>query len=92
VETALEAIAGADLVILVTEWPEFLDIDWDAAGSMMKRRVVIDGRNVLSGEQLAASGFSYASFGRGSLLPKDETSNGLFPSLSRQRALRWGEG
>jgi UDPglucose 6-dehydrogenase len=92
VDTAVEAIAGADLVILVTEWPEFLDIDWDAAGRMMRRRVVIDGRNVLSGEQLAASGFSYASFGRGSLLPRDEISNGLVPSLSRQGALRWGEG
>ena len=80
------------MVILITEWPEFLDIDWDAIGATMRRRVLIDGRNVLSGEQLAASGFSYASFGRGSLLPGDESADGLLPGLSRQSALRWGEG
>ena len=92
VEFVVEAVAGADMVILITEWPEFLDIDWDAIGATMRRRVLIDGRNVLSGEQLAASGFSYASFGRGSLLPGDESADGLLPGLSRQSALRWGEG
>ncbi len=91
VENAGDAIAGADLAVLVTEWPEFVDLDWGAAGATMRRRVVIDGRNVLSGEQLAAAGFTYASFGRGSLLPGDATGDGLLAGL-RQGALRWGEG
>lgn len=67
-DTALDAIEGADIAVLVTEWPEFLDLEWKSVGALMRRRVVIDGRNVLSGEELASSGFLYSSFGRGTFL------------------------
>lgn len=58
------AMEGADLVALVTEWPEYLDIDWQRAASMVRRRVVVDGRNCLNQANLAAQGFNYHGIGR----------------------------
>jgi UDPglucose 6-dehydrogenase len=69
VNATSDALRDADAAILVTEWPEFVDLDWSTAGEAMKRRIVIDGRNVLTGEDLAAAGFAYSSFGRGTLMP-----------------------
>src|SRR5689334_12672677 len=43
--SADEAIAGADAVVLVTEWPEFRDVDLGALAASMRGRVLIDGRN-----------------------------------------------
>lgn len=60
-----QALAGADAVILVTEWSEFSRIDWRAARRIMRRPIVVDGRNVLDSEALVAAGFSYTGFGRG---------------------------
>ncbi|MEA2348266.1 MAG: UDPglucose 6-dehydrogenase [Thermoleophilaceae bacterium] len=64
-DSAMEAIEGADAIVLVTEWPEFLDLDW--AGEVLSRMagsVVIDGRNFLDGEALKAAGFTYEGVGR----------------------------
>jgi UDPglucose 6-dehydrogenase len=88
---ASDAIAGADAAILVTEWPEFVDLDWTAVGATMRRRVLIDGRNVLSGERLAAAGFAYSSFGRGTILP-DPVAEGAVARAGRVGTLQWGEG
>jgi UDPglucose 6-dehydrogenase len=64
-ESALEAIDGADAVVLVTEWPEFLELDWTGE---VKRRMrvplVVDGRNFLDREQLREAGFTYEGIGR----------------------------
>lgn len=60
-----EALRGADIAALLTEWPEFAAIDWDAARSLMRRSIVVDGRNALSPRGLLASGFAYTGFGRG---------------------------
>ena len=56
----------------------------------MSRRVLIDGRNVLSGERLAAAGFAYSSFGRGTIVPDGATEAAL--AGSGVRVLQWGEG
>lgn len=72
VDSAVAALQGADAAILVTEWREFLDLDWPAMASIMRGRVVVDGRNALSGPRLADAGFAYVSFGRGSLMPGAE--------------------
>ncbi len=90
VHAAGDAIADADAAILVTEWPEFVELDWAAAGATMSRRVLIDGRNVLSGERLAAAGFAYSSFGRGTIVPDGATEAAL--AGSGVRVLQWGEG
>jgi UDPglucose 6-dehydrogenase len=64
-ESALDAIDGADAVVLVTEWPEFRELDWTGE---VKRRMrvplVVDGRNFLDREQLIQAGFSYEGIGR----------------------------
>ena len=59
-----EALAGVDAVGLVTEWPEFMEMDWAALVSMPRRPVVLDGRNALSAEALHSAGFTYEGFGR----------------------------
>jgi UDPglucose 6-dehydrogenase len=64
-ESALDAIDGADAVVLVTEWPEFRELDWTGE---IKRRMrvplVVDGRNFLDREQLIQAGFTYEGIGR----------------------------
>ena len=64
-ESALDAIDGADAVVLVTEWPEFRELDWTGE---VKRRMrvplVVDGRNFLDREQLVQAGFTYEGIGR----------------------------
>ena len=64
VASAREALTGADVAGLVTEWPEFIRLDWDALGGLMRDRAVVDGRNVLDRTTLQAAGFRMLSFGR----------------------------
>ena len=63
-DTALEALEGSDAAVLVTEWPEFLEIDWAGAAERMTRPLVIDGRNFLDAEHLRSAGFAYEGIGR----------------------------
>jgi UDPglucose 6-dehydrogenase len=63
-DSPLEAVEGADAVILVTEWPEFAELDWGELAARMSGRVVIDGRNFLEPELVRAAGFAYEGIGR----------------------------
>ncbi|MFL5821188.1 MAG: UDP-glucose dehydrogenase family protein [Solirubrobacteraceae bacterium] len=60
----LEALEGADACVLVTEWPEFLDVDWRAAADRMAGRLVVDGRNALDPGAVRAAGLAYEGIGR----------------------------
>ena len=64
-DSALEAIDGADAAVLVTEWPEFAELDWTGE---VKRRMrvplVVDGRNFLDRDELLEAGFTYEGIGR----------------------------
>jgi UDPglucose 6-dehydrogenase len=62
--SAAEALAEADAAVLVTEWPEFREIDWPAAAGIMRSAVLVDGRNFLDPEPVRAAGFSYEGIGR----------------------------
>jgi UDPglucose 6-dehydrogenase len=62
--SALDALDGADAAVLVTEWPQFLELDWAAAGERMRTRLLVDGRNALDPEALRAAGFEYEGIGR----------------------------
>ncbi|HEV7847390.1 MAG TPA: UDP binding domain-containing protein, partial [Thermoleophilaceae bacterium] len=63
--SALEAVDGADAAVLVTEWPEFRELDWTGeVKSRMRVPLVVDGRNFLDREQLVAAGFTYEGIGR----------------------------
>jgi UDPglucose 6-dehydrogenase len=63
--TAMEAVEGADAVVLVTEWSEFNDLDWAGVASSMAGNVIIDGRNHLDGDSVRAAGLAYEGVGRG---------------------------
>ncbi len=63
-ESAAEALDGADAAVLVTEWPEFRDFDWEGAHGTMRRPLVVDGRNFLDGDLLTKAGFAYEGVGR----------------------------
>jgi UDPglucose 6-dehydrogenase len=63
-DSALAAMQDADAAILVTEWPEFLELDWAAVGRAMAGNLVIDGRNALDPGALRAAGLIYEGVGR----------------------------
>ena len=60
-----QVVAGADAVVLVTEWPEFLALDWGAVAAAMAGNVVIDGRNALDPATVRAAGLTYDGIGIG---------------------------
>jgi UDPglucose 6-dehydrogenase len=62
--SALEALEGADAAVLVTEWPEFAELDWTEAASRMAHPLLIDGRNFLDSDALVSAGFEYEGIGR----------------------------
>jgi len=64
--SAAAALEGADAVVIVTEWPEFAELDWAEAAGRMARPLVVDGRNFLDPASLRAAGFEYEGIGRGS--------------------------
>ncbi len=62
--SALEALDGADAAVLVTEWREFAELDWAEVAKRMARPLIVDGRNFLDPEALAAAGFDYEGIGK----------------------------
>jgi UDPglucose 6-dehydrogenase len=59
------ALAGADVLAIVTEWQEFRSPDFDLLKSTLKSPVIFDGRNLYSPELMQRLGFSYYAVGRG---------------------------
>lgn len=62
--SAAEAIDGADAVVLVTEWPEFGELDFADVAEAMRGTLVVDGRNFLDAEAVVAAGLTYEGVGR----------------------------
>ncbi len=63
-EDAEACVRGADAVVLVTEWPEILALDWARVRSLMRGDVLVDGRNALDPATMVAAGFAYEGIGR----------------------------
>jgi UDPglucose 6-dehydrogenase len=63
-ESVLAALDGVDAAVLVTEWPELRALDWAEAGTRMRNRLLVDGRNALDPDALRAAGFEYEGIGR----------------------------
>ncbi|MGZ4275160.1 MAG: UDP-glucose dehydrogenase family protein [Solirubrobacteraceae bacterium] len=61
---ALEAVEGADAVVLVTEWDEFKALDWTQVAGAMGGSLVIDGRNALDPGAIGGAGLVYEGIGR----------------------------
>jgi UDPglucose 6-dehydrogenase len=60
----LEAAAGAEVVLLLTEWPEFIGADPEVLGKTVARRNIADGRSALDAERWRAAGWRYRALGR----------------------------
>jgi UDPglucose 6-dehydrogenase len=63
-DSALGALDGADAAVLVTEWPEFAELDWREVRERMAGNLLVDGRNFVDREGVAAAGFIYEGIGR----------------------------
>ncbi len=70
IEDPLETLAGADAAVIVTEWPEFVRLDWAAAAAVMRRALLIDGRNSIDPGVAAAAGMEYEGIGMGEAKPR----------------------
>jgi len=60
-----DAVAGADAVVIVTEWDQFRALDLDRVKLLMKQPVLVDLRNVYRPEDMERRGFRYSGIGRG---------------------------
>lgn len=58
------AARDADALLVLTEWNEFKELDFRKIKSLMKKPIIIDGRNTYDPEQMRKEGFSYISIGR----------------------------
>ena len=59
-----DAVRDADVVMLLTEWREFRDMSPEQIGALVRRRNMVDGRNVLDPAQWRAAGWVYRALGR----------------------------
>ena len=59
-----EVSAGADAMVILTEWNEFREIDMGKIRDLLKNPIVIDGRNIYDPEEMRQKGMSYVSIGR----------------------------
>jgi len=60
----LEAVAGADAAVVVTEWPELRDLASPEVLAAMRTPLIVDGRNLLDPGAVRAAGFTYEAIGR----------------------------
>jgi UDPglucose 6-dehydrogenase len=68
--SALEAVDGAEALVIATEWNEFANVDLAALKKRMTTPIVFDGRNLLNPETMGDLGFHYHSVGRASIIPR----------------------
>jgi UDPglucose 6-dehydrogenase len=63
-EDPYDALRDADAALVCTEWAIFRRLDWEHAGTLMARKLIIDGRNLYTPQAMREKGFEYYSFGR----------------------------
>ncbi len=64
VKDEFEAVKGADGLVIITEWNEFREPNFDLLKKLMKQPVIFDGRNIYESKKMGALGFRYFSIGR----------------------------
>jgi UDPglucose 6-dehydrogenase len=65
-----DALTNADALVIMTEWNEYRHPDFERIRSLLKRPIVVDGRNLYQTAQMRALGFEYYSIGRGTRTPE----------------------
>ncbi|MFI7616339.1 UDP-glucose dehydrogenase family protein [Nonomuraea terrae] len=63
-ESAVEAVRGAHVVLLLTEWQDFVELDPEQLGGVVAARRIVDGRNALDAETWRSAGWHYRALGR----------------------------
>ena len=63
-DSEYEAARGAEALVIATDWKEFRELDWERVRDLMARPLLVDGRNLLSPDEMKALGFEYHSMGR----------------------------
>ncbi|HSC78958.1 MAG TPA: UDP-glucose/GDP-mannose dehydrogenase family protein [Chitinolyticbacter sp.] len=63
-ESPMAALAGADALLLVTEWKEFQNPDFERISALLKQPVVFDGRNLFDPDMVKQAGIAYEAIGR----------------------------
>ena len=63
-DSALEAVDGADVLLIATEWPEFATVDLTKVASRMRGHRIVDARNLLDPKAVRAAGLDYWGLGR----------------------------
>ncbi len=71
-ETAYDAAADADALLILTDWKEFAELDLDKLNQVLKYPIVIDGRNLFEPAVMQQHGFTYMSIGRPAAYPVRE--------------------
>jgi len=67
-KSPMEAIEGAEVLVVATEWQEFRSPDFESLKTRLKQPVIFDGRNLYDPERLKSLGFRYFAIGRGEAL------------------------
>ncbi|MFT7838535.1 UDP-glucose/GDP-mannose dehydrogenase family protein [Saccharothrix sp. BKS2] len=62
--SAEEVARDADGLLVLTEWPEFAELDWPALAGVVRRRVIVDTRNLLPVDKVVEAGFHLVTLGR----------------------------
>jgi UDPglucose 6-dehydrogenase len=70
VSSALEAVNGAEALVIATEWSEFANVDLAVVKEKMTTPIIFDGRNLFDPQTMAQLGFRYHSIGRASVAPR----------------------
>ncbi|MFK7924673.1 MAG: UDP-glucose/GDP-mannose dehydrogenase family protein [Bacteroidia bacterium] len=70
-----DAIAGADALLLITEWNEFRTPDFNNLNSSLKEKVIFDGRNIYDIETMEEMGYTYYSIGRRSVVQSNQVKS-----------------
>jgi UDPglucose 6-dehydrogenase len=71
-----DAATGADAIFIATEWPEFRTPDFEKLSSILKARVIFDGRNVYELDVMREQGYTYFSIGRETVMVHKEVLHG----------------
>lgn len=81
---AYEVAAGTDALVIVTEWNEFKLLNFERLAGIMKRPLILDGRNLYDPEHMKRQGFEYHSIGRAAAIPTYKTTEGSTSTVSAQ--------
>jgi len=86
VTSPYEAAAGADALLVLTEWDEFASLDLNRLQAQLKYPIVIDGRNLYDPDVMTARGFTYYSIGRATAMPESHATATVSASTGKPRS------